>query len=152
MVYICTKNTVIIKFNNIPNLFESTEKLVPLFLQIVEEHGYFVSVLEYHFVSREALLELNKKHLNHDFDTDIITFDYTKDNRLSAECFVSFWAVNDSAIKFKSSLKNELLRVLIHGLLHCIGYNDKTKKEQAIMRAKETEYIKLFHVKHSNHV
>lgn len=97
-------------------------------------------------------MELNREHLKHDYDTDIITFDYTEKKQLRAECYVSFWAIKDSSVKFKSSLKDEVLRVLIHGLLHCLGYNDKTSKEQRAMRAKESEYIELFHVKHQNDV
>ena len=67
---------------------------------------------------------MNKKYLNHKTHTDIITFDYTSDNKLEAEFFVSFWAINKSAEAYSQTVENELLRVIVHGVLHCMGYND----------------------------
>ena len=95
---------------------------------------------------------MNKKHLNHKTHTDIITFDYTSDNKLEAEFFVSFWAINKSAKEYKQTVENEILRVIIHGALHCMGYNDHSKKEINNMRKMEDKFISMFHVKHKRYV
>ena len=98
------------------------------------------------------MLTLNNKHLNHDYDTDIITFDYTENKRVRAEFFISIWALEDSAKKYNITLEQELLRVVIHGLLHCLGYDDKNTEQQVVIKEKENHYINMFHVKQSKHV
>ena len=98
------------------------------------------------------MLLLNRKHLNHDYDTDIITFDYTENSAVRAEFFVSIWAIEDSAKSFNISFDQELLRVVIHGVLHCLGYDDKDADQQVIIKEKENYYINMFHVKQSKHV
>ena len=119
---------------------------------VAAEEAHTIDRLEYNFIDRQAMRALNVKHLNHDYDTDIITFDYSTSTAVSAELFISTWALEDSSKTFKVSLSDELLRVVIHGLLHCVGYNDKTTEEQAIIKTKENLYINLFHVKRSNYV
>ena len=95
---------------------------------------------------------MNKKYLNHKSYTDIITFDYTSDSKLEAEFFVSFWAINKSAIQYSQTVENETLRVIIHGALHCMGYNDDSKAEIDNMRKMEDKFISMFHVKHKRYV
>jgi rRNA maturation RNase YbeY len=103
--------------------------------------------ITYIFCSDEYLLELNRTHLNHNTYTDIITFDYTEENNLIGEIYISVERIKENAKKYKVSFKEELLRVMIHGLLHLSGYKDKTKQEKKQMREKETEKLGLFHVK-----
>lgn len=104
--------------------------------------GAFISRLQINFCTDSYLLEINKKYLGHKTLTDIITFPYkeTKDG-LEGELFISFERIRENAEKFKSSFEPELARVMIHGLLHLLGYKDKTKEEKMVMREKEEEYL-----------
>lgn len=115
---------------------------------IAAEEGHTVDELEYNFVEADTLLNLNKEYLNHDTDTDIITFDYTQNKSIKAEVYISYEALKNNAKIHGQKLESELLRLLSHALLHCIGYNDKTIDEKDIMRDKEEDCINLFHVKH----
>ncbi len=115
---------------------------------IAAEEGHTVDELEYNFVEADTLLNLNKEYLNHDTDTDIITFDYTQNKSIKAEVYISYEALKNNAKIHGQTLESELLRLLSHALLHCIGYNDKTIDEKDIMRDKEEDCINLFHVKH----
>ncbi len=93
------------------------------------------------FCSDDYLLSINKQYLNHDYYTDIITFDYVDQNRISGDLFISLDRVRENAAKFKVEMKKELFRVVFHGILHLVGYKDKTKEEQAVMRKKEDFYL-----------
>jgi len=100
------------------------------------------------FCTDEELLQVNKAHLNHDFYTDIITFDYCEGNTISGDLFISTERVAANATEFGVEFEEELARVVFHGLLHLSGYNDKSEEDKAIMRSKENHYLnKLFHVK-----
>jgi rRNA maturation RNase YbeY len=101
------------------------------------------------FCTDEELLAINKEHLAHDYYTDIITFNYNNDSILSGDLFISVDRITDNAQQLGVSMEEELHRVCYHGVLHLVGYNDKTEDEIAVMRAKENFYLnKLFHVKH----
>lgn len=102
--------------------------------------------IDYIFCSDSYLLELNKKHLSHDTFTDIITFDYSDGKRIGGDIFISIDRVRDNAEIFKTGVEKELLRVMAHGLLHLLGYRDKTEVDKTEMRSKEDEKMKLFHV------
>jgi probable rRNA maturation factor len=115
---------------------------------IAAEEGHTVDELEYNFVEADTLLNLNKEYLNHVTDTDIITFDYTQNKSIKAEVYISYEALKNNAKIHGQTIESELLRLLSHALLHCIGYNDKTIDEKDIMRDKEEDCINLFHVKH----
>ena len=115
---------------------------------IAAEEGHTVDELEYNFVEADTLLNLNKEYLNHDTYTDIITFDYTQNKSIKAEVYISYEALKNNAKIHGQTIEGELLRLLSHALLHCIGYNDKTIDEKDIMRDKEEDCINLFHVKH----
>jgi probable rRNA maturation factor len=100
------------------------------------------------FCTDEELLAINKEHLAHDYYTDIITFNYNTDSLLSGDLFISVDRVTDNAQLLGVSMEEELHRVCYHGVLHLVGYNDKTDDEIKVMRAKENFYLnKLFHVK-----
>lgn len=103
-------------------------------------------------MSKEELLRINREFLNHNYHTDIISFDYTKSKIIEADFYLSMWAINNSAKKERQSAEKETLRVIIHGVLHCMGHNDKTSEQAKIMRNKEEEFISLFHVKQNSHV
>lgn len=148
---IFAKNLIIILFNNIPPYLDFS------FVRcVIEEYissfDFKVDQLVYNFVSQEELYAMNKKFLSHSTHTDIITFNYTHDQSLRAEFFISQWAIERSAEEESQSTENECLRVLIHGALHCIGYNDSSLEEKRIMRNLEDCFIELFHVKHKANV
>ena len=104
--------------------------------------------ISYIFCDDDYLLEINKEHLHHDDLTDIISFDYSLGNELSGDIFISTERVLDNSKDFNVTFENELSRVIIHGVLHYCGYKDKTDADEAIMRSKEEEKLKMFHVEH----
>lgn len=93
------------------------------------------------FCDDEYLLEINKNHLQHDYYTDIISFDYSDENEINGDIFISIDRVSDHSFEYETTFDKELARVMIHGFLHLLGYNDQTEEEQKIMRQKEDEYI-----------
>jgi rRNA maturation RNase YbeY len=107
-----------------------------------------VKQVNYIFCTDGYLYDLNVKFLNHDTLTDVISFDESIGKVLQGDIFISVERVADNAKDFGVSFDDELKRVMIHGLLHFMGYKDKTETEAAIMRAKEDEKLSLFHVEH----
>ncbi|WP_447640901.1 MULTISPECIES: rRNA maturation RNase YbeY [Chitinophagaceae] len=98
--------------------------------------------IDYVFCSDEYLLEINNQYLQHDFYTDIVTFDLSENtDETIGEVYVSVDRIKDNAQKLQQPLKNEILRVIFHGALHLCGYKDKTDKESKLMRNKEDFYI-----------
>lgn len=95
------------------------------------------------FCSDNYILDINQKYLQHDYFTDIITFDYCEGDKLSGDLFISVDSVRENAAEFGTEFKDELNRVIVHGILHLIGYDDHTKKEIAEMRSKEDYYLSL---------
>ena len=114
--------------------------------RVIISEGFSVGQIDYIFCSDEYLLKLNKEYLNHDTFTDIITFDYTDGKIISGDIFISTYRVEDNARKFDVEFLNELRRVMSHGILHLAGFGDKSIEEKKIMREKEEEKIKMFHV------
>jgi len=94
------------------------------------------------FCSDSYLLDINKKYLNHNYFTDIITFNYVNENIISGDLFISIDRIRENANEYGITVVNELYRVIFHGVLHLIGYNDKTDDEKKIMREKEDYYLK----------
>ena len=111
---------------------------------IVNKEKHVIGTLNYIFCSDDELLEINIKHLNHNTFTDIITFDYTEDKKISSDIFISIDRVIENSKKFDTCFENELHRVMIHGVLHLCGYKDKTKSDAELMRKKENWALKLF--------
>lgn len=107
--------------------------------------GYEISELNYIFCNDEYLLEINKQYLDHDYFTDIITFDNSEeDNVIEGDIYISVDRVRENAATFHADFETEMRRVLIHGLLHLMGYDDTDEKLKAAMRAKEDQYLLLF--------
>lgn len=102
--------------------------------------------INYIFCDDEFLLDINQQYLNHDTLTDIISFDYTIGNELHGDVFISVERVRENAKDFSVFFEEELKRVMVHGILHYCGYKDKSVDDEKIMRLKEDEKIKLFHV------
>lgn len=95
------------------------------------------------FCSDARILEVNKEYLGHDYFTDIITFDYCEDGRISGDLFISVDTVRDNAAYYGVDFDTELDRVMVHGILHLVGYDDHAEEDVKIMRSKEDRYIAL---------
>ncbi len=112
---------------------------------IATKAGFKIKELNYVFCSDEYLYQMNLEYLNHETYTDIITFDNSeKEFDLCGDIFISIDRVNENAKTHNQEIETELSRVLAHGLLHLMGYNDKTKEESTLMRQKEEESINLY--------
>lgn len=129
---------------HLPFRIREAGKVKRWFIKTARSEGFNISQLVYNFVSDRELLKINQQHLNHDTYTDIITFDYSSGRTILSEIYISVDRVKENAKSNKTSQKQEFLRVLIHGLLHCCGYKDKTKAEQKAMRAKENECLSFY--------
>ena len=95
------------------------------------------------FCSDNYILDVNQKYLQHDYFTDIITFDYCEGDKLSGDLFISVDTVRENSIEYGSDFIEELNRVMVHGLLHLIGYDDHSNEDVAEMRSKENYYLSL---------
>ena len=136
-----------IKFSGLDFIKINKAKLKKLICNLVEDNGYSVERVEYNFIGVDRMIEINKEFLDHNYATDIITFDYTTTKLISAEIFISIDTLKENATKNSQSVENEVIRLVFHGVLHCLGYKDKTKADKEIMRQKEDESINMFHVK-----
>jgi len=116
--------------------------------RVINSEDKILGELTYVFCTDEYLLNINQEYLNHDTFTDIITFDYCEGQLISGDIFISVDRVKENAEEFEVDFAEELHRVMAHGVLHLIGFKDKTESEAALMRLKEEEKIKLFHVEH----
>ncbi len=113
--------------------------------QIIEKQGCKCGDISYVFACDEKVLEINKQFLQHDFYTDIITFDYVENDVISGDIFISVDRVKENAKAFNTTFDEELHRVIIHGVLHLLGYKDHSEKDEKIMRQMENESLKLFY-------
>ena len=111
--------------------------------KVVEKEGGQMKDLSFVFCDDMDLLDKNSKYLNHDTLTDILTFDYSENNNISGDIYISIDRVKENASLFNTSFENECSRVIIHGILHLLGYKDKSEKEKKIIRAKEDFYLSL---------
>ncbi|AYN66066.1 rRNA maturation RNase YbeY [Euzebyella marina] len=116
--------------------------------RICQSEKSTVGDLNYIFCTDEYLLDINQKYLSHDTFTDIITFDYCEGDSVSGDVFISVDRVKDNAVDFKVSFDQELNRVMAHGVLHLLGFKDKSAEDAVLMRRKENEKMEMFHVEH----
>jgi rRNA maturation RNase YbeY len=131
-----------ISFNSEDILFtlKNKSKIKKWVVSTIQKKKRKAGDISFVFCSDEFLLAINKQYLNHDTYTDIITFDYSKeDNKkgISGDIFISIERINENAIKYSKTFENELQRVIIHGTLHLLGYKDKTKIAKAEMTKQE---------------
>lgn len=114
--------------------------------EVISSENKILGELNYIFCTDEYLLDVNIKYLNHDYYTDIISFDYSEGNIISGDMFISIDRIVDNAKDLNVSFEEELKRVMIHGVLHYCGYKDKSESDELIMRQKEDEKLVMFHV------
>lgn len=122
---------------------DNKNKVIDWLNYSIEKEGYELGELSFIFCSDQYLLKINQDHLKHDFFTDIITFDYKEGKIIGGDIFISIDRVNENAEALSQLFQNELLRVIIHGVLHIIGYKDKSPEEETLMRSKEDFYLSL---------
>ena len=120
---------------------KNQKKLADWISDVVLSEDFEVGEINYIFCDDVYLHKINQEFLNHDTFTDIISFDYTLGKEVGGDIFISIERVLENAEKFNEVFENELYRVMIHGILHFMGYKDKTKKEKTLMRTKEDEKI-----------
>lgn len=109
----------------------------------IDKYEKEVGEITYIFVSDEYLLKMNQDHLEHDYYTDIITFNYNQDNIISGDLFISIDRIKDNAKKISVTFAEELKRVMIHGVLHLIGFNDHSEEEKTEMRKQENICLEI---------
>ncbi|WP_297760202.1 rRNA maturation RNase YbeY [uncultured Muriicola sp.] len=126
----------------IVELYKYTDWLKSLIISEDKIPGNLCFVL----TTDDQVLEINKKYLGHTDFTDVITFDYTKGSEIHGDILISMDRIKENAKKYKVKPEDELRRVMAHGVLHLVGYTDKTKAEKKVMREKENEKLKMFHV------
>jgi len=131
---------------------EHPRKTIRWIIESARREKKSVLDVNYIFCTDRYLLKLNQEFLRHNSLTDIITFDNSSASGISGEIYISLERVKENSSQFKSKFHDELLTVMIHGILHLVGYKDKKPREIAIMRKKEEAYLSLwktmFHVKH----
>ena len=109
--------------------------------EVVCLEGFLLGDIQYVFCSDDYLLDINRRFLNHDYYTDIVTFDYCENQLVSGDLFVSIERVSDNSTDFSASFFDEFLRVCVHGVLHLLGYKDKSEEDIKTMRDKEQFYL-----------
>ncbi len=122
-------------------LFEFSHQIPDVLNQISLNENVEIGRINYIFCSDAFLLEKNKQFLNHDYFTDVITFDYSDEDSISGDIFISIDNVTANSQVYNVTFENELFRVMIHGALHLAGYGDSDEEEQKIMRSKEDFYL-----------
>ena len=128
--------------NEIEFVLQNQGELQRWIKKVITSENKEVGEINYIFCSDEYLLERNIKYLNHDTLTDIITFNYCKGKIITSDIMISIDRVKENSTIFDNSFSKELHRVMIHGILHLIGYDDKTEKEKKLMKEKENFYLK----------
>jgi len=134
------------------NFFTETEftinedEINSCLLSVIASEDKNLGEINYIFCDDSYLLSINQQYLDHDTYTDIISFDTSEGNDLSGDIFISVERIKENAQQFNVSVDDELKRVLAHGILHFCGYKDKTDDEAKLMREKEDEKLKMFHV------
>ena len=138
-----------IHFTYNTDFFLNNEPEVAELINIVAiSKGKSIDKFFYHFVSETKIQQVNNDHLKHNFVTDVITFDYSDDKTISAEAFVCPEKVLKNAKTYSQLPENEVVRVLLHAVLHVLGYDDKSKESRQEMRKQEDHFLAIFNKKH----
>jgi rRNA maturation RNase YbeY len=132
-------------FNEPFPALRNREKLKSFIVHIFKREGIKLNSLNYIFTNDKEVLQINKKYLNHDYFTDIITFELNSiDEPVTADVFISSERIRDNVKKYKSTINNEAHRIIFHGALHLCGYKDNLKNQKAQMKSKEDFYLNKY--------
>ncbi len=126
---------------NISFKLSNRRRLKAWIKQVVTDEAKVLGDVNYIFCSDDYLFSINKTYLNHDYFTDVITFDYSEQLAISGDIFISVDTVRTNAIEYNVSFEDELYRVMVHGILHLCGYKDSSKSESTVMREREDWHI-----------
>lgn len=133
-----------IEFIDLPSTLAEYEVRLNNWLKnLAKAHKFKIGRLVYNFVNNEEILRINKKHLEHDYFTDIITFNYVEGNKINGEIFISTEQVEEQRHDYDNNFEEELLRVIAHGLLHLVGFDDHNDEDRGIMRREEEKSLIL---------
>lgn len=142
------RNKLYFHFENISE-FTLPDNIHEWIKGVIIHEEFILSEINVIFCSDSYLLTLNEKHLAHNYYTDILTFDYrTNPKEIYGDLFISQERITENASSFNVSINNELLRIVVHGLLHLFGYLDKSKKDKKLMRSMEDFYLSLYSKKY----
>ncbi len=136
--------TISFQFEEADFDFSDLKKVENWIKNTIKTENCFTGNITYIFCSDDYLLDVNIKYLNHDYFTDVITFDYVKNSKISGDIFISIDRITENAKIFNVSRENELLRVMIHGILHLIGYDDQTDEQEEEIHKKEDFYLNIY--------
>ena len=131
-----------IKFFYHTDFFLSNEaQVADWLLSVLTNEGVEVLSVDYSFVDKKQMIKINKKHLKHNYLTDVLAFDYSENSKIQGDVFVSEEKVRANAQEYRQGFSTELMRVMLHGLLHLCGHKDKTSEEQNKIRGLEEKYL-----------
>ena len=130
-----------VHYQNVKFQLKDSSKVKKWLSEVVKEEGKVCGDIAYFFIDQKSLREINIEFLEHDYETDVITFDYCEKYIVNGEVYIGIETVKNNAEKFSSSFRKEYLRVMLHGALHLLGYKDNSREEKIIMRAKEEYYL-----------
>lgn len=131
-------------YDDINYRLKGSRKILKFFNKVISGENKLTGDLYFIFTNDENIKRLNKKFLNHDYFTDVIAFGDDLNKMISGEIYISIDTVKFNAINYKVSFKNELIRVMLHGVLHLCGYEDKDKEEKKLMKLKEDYWLDAF--------
>ena len=136
-----SSKTITFKAQNVPSAYRDRNELRQWLSAVARDHGHQVRELNYVLMSDDALLEYNRRFLDHDEYTDVITFDGQAGTGISGDILMSYDRIRENAANFSVSFRSELERVMVHGLLHLLGHRDKTAAQRKNMRSLEDHYL-----------
>ena len=131
-------------YDNTPYRFCGWKKFKKLVEKIIASEKKIIGEINFIITTDDNLRTINREFLNHDYFTDVISFNYSAGENISGEIYISEDTVRHNSIEYNVGLDNEMQRVMIHGILHLVGYNDKTDSEKQEMRRLEDKWIKYF--------
>ena len=130
-----------VSYHKVKFRLESSTRIKAWINNVISEEGKFTGEISVVFSDNESILEINKEFLKHDYYTDVISFNYSKGDIIEGEIYISIDKVKENALEYGDGIKRETMRVIIHGVLHLLGYNDSTKNEIKNMRRAEEKYL-----------